>query len=164
MAVDCSGESGAPCLLMLVDKITGGKSKVWAWRLGSGVSKIGKAEDGHPADTTVEGNAFTIRKPDGATLRGTFVVPGDVKVTAEVKQTEMIGGGGRSSGKTLERPIPGVSATGGTDGRNGDFFVAVTMQRGDRPAVTVEGSGLNARVTVGKQVIAFDGKKVFVGK
>jgi hypothetical protein len=31
LAVDYSGKSGAPCLLVIVDKVTGAKSSVWSW-------------------------------------------------------------------------------------------------------------------------------------
>jgi hypothetical protein len=71
----------------------------------------------------------------------------------------MIGGAGSSAGKTLERPVPGVFAEGGDE-----FFVVVTLQRGDPPAVKVEGSGLGAKVTVGKRTVAFDGQKIILGE
>jgi hypothetical protein len=39
MAVDYSGRSGAPCLFVLVDRIAGGKKKLWLWQLGDTLDK-----------------------------------------------------------------------------------------------------------------------------
>ncbi|MFW6061503.1 MAG: hypothetical protein ACOC93_01720, partial [Planctomycetota bacterium] len=66
VAVDYSGLSGAPCLMVVVDQIDGGGQKVWTWQLG----------EENLADTTVEGNAFTVAKSDGAKLRGTVISSG----------------------------------------------------------------------------------------
>ena len=159
LAVDYSGKSSAPCLLAVVDKISGGGAKIWTWQLGGSEKKGEEADSGNLSDTRVRDNAFTIGKPDGATLHGTFIAPRDPKLTAEVRQTFMIGGGGSSKGKTLNRPIAGVFG----EGRD-SFFVVVTIQRGEPPAVTVEGSGLNARVTIGKQTVSFDGEKIVLGE
>jgi hypothetical protein len=167
IAVDYSGKCGAPCLMVLIDRITGGKSKVWVWQAAPGTDKGGKtagagerskaAEHGIEA-AKAQGNTFTIDRGD-ANLRGTFVAPSPAKLAAEVRRTTMIGGAGSSAGKTLERPVPGVFAEGGDE-----FFVVVTLQRGDPPAVKVEGSGLGAKVTVGKRTVAFDGQKIILGE
>jgi hypothetical protein len=145
--------------MVLVDKISGGKSKVWVWQLGGGAGKDRNADPGNLPNTTVEGNTFTIKKPDGATFRGTFVTPDNVKLTAEIRQTAMIGGAGSSRDQTLERSIPGLFATGGDN-----FFVVATLQRGDPPPVKITGAGLDAIVTIGKRTIRFDGKKIALGE
>jgi hypothetical protein len=46
---------------------------------------------------------------------------------------------------------------------SGSFFVILTLQRGVAPAVKVEGTGLDAKVTVGQQTVRFDGQKVIFG-
>lgn len=145
IGVDYSERSGAPCLMAVVDKIDGGGEKLWTWQLPE--------ED--VQRTTVEGNTFTVRKPDGATMRGVFVAPEGVDVFAEVRQKTMTGKSGSSAGKELPRPVPGVFATGGDN-----FFVVITVQRGDPPALSVEGDGLDATVTVGDRKVKFDGRKV----
>jgi len=48
----------------------------------------------------------------------------------------------------------------GPRGDEGEFFVVVTVGRGDPPAVKTEGEGLKAKVTVGKRTIRFDGEKI----
>ena len=83
-----SGKSGAPCLLAIADKIRGGKSKVWVWQLGQAA---GKNPVNDLSRTQVEGNTFTMAKGD-ATLRGTFISPSPVKLTAEVREKSMVGG------------------------------------------------------------------------
>jgi hypothetical protein len=145
IGVDYSGRCGAPCLLAVVDDIDGGGRKVWTWQL----------PDADLERTTVEGNTFTIRKPDGATLRGTFVAPRGVEVVAELRKKTMIGHGGSTGGKKLPRPVHGVFATGGDD-----FFCVITVRRGDPPEVKVTGRGLDAKVTVGGREVRFDGKKI----
>ena len=158
IAVDYSGKSGASCLLAIVDKITGGKSKVWTWQCGPDA-----APKGYPAgnlkDTRTEGNTFAIRKPDGAVLRGTFAAPTAAQVKAEIRKESMIGRGGSTGGDTLARPIPGIFAQG-PRGDEGDFFVVITLGRGEPPAVKVAGAGLAAKVTVGQRTVRFDGQKI----
>ena len=48
-----------------------------------------------------------------------------------------------------------MHATGGND-----FFVVMTLQKGKAPEVKAEGAGLDAKVAVGEQKIAFDGEKI----
>jgi len=147
IAVDYSGRSGAPCLLAIADRIRGGKSKVWVWQLGQAT---GKNPVNDLARTRVEGNTFTITKGD-ATLRGTFVLPKSVKLSAEVREKSMVGGAASVAGKVLERPIAGVFAEGGDD-----FFVVVTIQRGPAPEVKLA----NAKAQVGARTVSFDGQTV----
>jgi hypothetical protein len=149
LAVDYSGRSGAPCLLAIADKIRGGKSKVWVWQLGQAA---GKNPVNDLAKTRVEGNTFTITKGD-ATLRGTFVLPQDVKLSAEVRNQRMIGGAASVAGKVLERPIAGVFAEGGDE-----FLVVVTLQRGTAPAVKVDG----AKARVGDRLVSLNRERISI--
>jgi hypothetical protein len=149
IAVDYSGKSGAPCLIAIGDKISGGKSKVWVWQLGQAA---GKNSMNDLARTKVEGNTFTITKGD-ATLHGTFVLPKNVKLSAEIRQKSMIGGAASVAGKVLERPIAGVFAEGGDE-----FFVVVTIQRGPPPEVRIAGD----QAFVGARRIYFSDQKISV--
>ncbi len=158
IAFDYSGKCGAPCLVVIVDKVSGGKSKVWTWQLGGSAGKTDKAQSNDVDRTKVQGNTFTIDHGD-ALLRGTFIAPSPVKLAAELRRTTMIGGAGSSAGKTLDRPIPGVFAEGGDE-----FFMVATVQRGEAPAVKVQGAGLGAKVTVGKRTVAFDGQRIILGE
>jgi hypothetical protein len=155
IAVDYSGLSGAPCLMVLADRIEGGGPKVWVWQLGKATKKGKGGPANDVPNTTVEGNTFTIRKGD-ATLHGTFVAPSGVRLKAEVRRTTMIGGGGSTAGKVLERPIAGVFAEGGNE-----FLVVVTVQRGEAPPVKIQGDGT---VAVGRRTVRFDGKKIVLGR
>ena len=159
VGVDYSGRCGAPCLFVVVDKITGGKRKVWTWQVDSADRKRRKGDPTNPDLTTVDDNTFTVRHEDGAVLRGTFMAPQDVRVTAGVRETTMIGGAGSSAGKKLERPILGVFAEGGDD-----YFCVVTVGRGDPPKVALQGHGLDATVAVGRQTVRFDGEKIVFGR
>jgi hypothetical protein len=144
MAVDYSGKSGSPCLFVLVDRIRGGGKKLWTWNLGdtAAVPKVAMA-----------GNTFTVLK-GAATLRGVFVTPKQVQLKAEVNDVKM---GGKGEGTS--RKIPSLLAQGGDD-----FFLVATVQDADAvpPAVKVEGSGLDAKVTVGGRKIRFDGQKIVI--
>ena len=44
------------------------------------------------------------------------------------------------------------------------FFVVMTITRGQQPEVTREGSGLDAKVSVGRQAVMFDGHNLVIGK
>ena len=131
-AVDYGGSCGSPALFAVVDRVRGGGHK--AWILHTGGSGIG-----------VEGRTFTIRgaekKRGGrgpATLRGWFVAPDELEVTA--------------SGSTIRA----VSFK-----KNVDYFVVMTVQRGRPPQLDAAGEGLDAVVRVGKQEVRFrDGKLV----
>ncbi len=145
-AFDYSGQSGAPLLLALVDKIDGGKRRIWQWTLPEGA--IGA--------TKVTENGFTIDYGD-ASMNLTFVHPVKPSVRAGADQAHigLLGDDHRS----FEGVIPRVQATG-----NDHFFAVATFQRGPAPAVKVEGAGLDATVTVGNQRIRFDGTKIVLGQ
>jgi hypothetical protein len=48
--------------------------------------------------------------------------------------------------------------------RGDSFFVIMTLQEGDPPAVKVEGAGADATVTVGGRTVGFDGEKIALGE
>jgi hypothetical protein len=148
MAVDYSGTCGAPCLLVLVDRVRGGKSKVWTWNLGDLAGPKGN-KAAVATKVSISGNAFTIAKGSG-TLRGTFVAPATARITQETKEVVM-------EKAAAPRRIPSIFAQGGDD-----FFLVATVQDVSSPApqVKVEGTGLDAKVTVGGQTIRFDGQKI----
>jgi len=152
IGVDYSGRSGTPCLVAVVDRVQGGGRKVWTWQLPKG----SKDSPGDIQRTTTDGNSFTVRKDDGATLHGAFAT--GQRPTAEVRMTTMTGGGGSTSGKTLERPIHGVFAE--SREKDAGFFFVGTIQPGEPPEIRTSGKGLAAVVTVGKQRIRFDGEKI----
>jgi len=162
-AVDYSGRSGAPCLFVLVDKITGGNAKVWAWRLQDGVvnAKTGALiTPGDLKNAKVEGNTVTVTTPEGASMRLTFVAPAAAQVKVEKREIIYTKTYNRGKG---ELSAPGVYASG-ADPKDGQFFVIATIQRGAPPAVKVEGKGLGATVTVGQRKITFDGQNIVLGQ
>jgi len=138
VAIDFSGRSGAPALLAIADRITGGKKKVWTWPLDPRVLNDPKA-------ITIEGNTCTLRKPDGATLHLTVIAPAHPILKADARTN-----------------IPTLSITGPT-GVEGDFLIILTLQKGPPPKVRAEGQGLQSSVTVGNQRIVFEGGKLTVG-
>jgi hypothetical protein len=140
VAFDYSGQSGAPCLFVLVDKITGGKERWWHWPL----------DGSQLARTKVAGNTLTIDQGD-ATLQATFITPTDPRLDA---RTDTVRGDDEK-----EYPLGRVRAVS-----QDNFFVVVTIQKKDAPAVKVEGAGLDAKVTVGNQTIRFDGEKIRLGE
>lgn len=117
-AVDYSGACGAPALFAVADRIEGAGANAPVWVMHTG---------GKPG---VNGNTFTIEGEDGATMRGTFVHPPDVKLTV--------------TNQTLR-------ATGG-----GEFRVVMTVQK--TPAPTVQQRG--ARVVIGDCQLEFDGGSI----
>jgi hypothetical protein len=149
-AVDYSGKIGAPCLFVLVDRIRGGKSKLWTWNLGDPavVPKV-----------AIAGNAFTIPGKAG-TLRGTFVAPAPAKIVAKINDgVDQPGHNCGQRDKTPPRKTPTLFAEGGDD-----FFLVATIQdlKTPAPELAVAGTGLDARVTVGGRVVSFDGTRVTI--
>jgi hypothetical protein len=148
LAVDYSGKSGAPALIVLVDQINGGKNKLWYWPLA-------KPENGSNSDlanTKVEGNTFTITRGD-CSLKATFVPTGKLHLWAGTAEKSFF-----SRGSTKNRNIPAVLGEGVDN-----FYVIITLQRGAAPEVKIDGEGLAARITVGERTVTFDGAEVTFG-
>jgi hypothetical protein len=89
-------------------------------------------------EVTIRKNSFTIKSASGATMEGTFISPQGVQI-AYVPSPE---------GNQIQ--ARGVN----------DFFVVMTIQQDTPKPLTIQGNGLTAQVTVGKQTIRFDGSKI----
>jgi hypothetical protein len=167
IGVDYSGQSGAPCLLVIVDRINGGGRKVWAWQLG-GLQQYGgegarlrpgAVARGDLDATTVDGNTFTITKGD-ANLRATFITPvGSLAAEQRMLEGDVWFKKDKQAGQGIGMHCNAVFAEG-----NDNYFVVITIQRGDPPPVSARGEGLNAIVTVGRQTVRFDGEKIIFGQ
>jgi hypothetical protein len=138
-AFDYSGLSGAPCLVVLVDDIEGGNKKEWLFQRSEG--KLAVHKDG-----------FTLDKGD-ANLKATFAAPYEVSVSVPDRTTTWKQHGSNT------RKWNAVLATGGDT-----FFVVMTIQKGDPPAVKIDGKGADATVTVGKRTVRWDGRKIILGE
>jgi len=147
-AVDYSGESGAPGLFAVTDRLAG-RDIVWTM---------------HAMEpTTVAGNTFTIEAGNGAAMRGTFICPADVRLAVHPDTVVM---------KTPERAMDQTHKSWRIEARRAqpkkglsamEFFVVMTVQRGAPPTVKVTGEGMKADVRVGRQSVRFDGTKLAVG-
>lgn len=161
-AVDLSGRSGSECLFVVVDKISGGHQKLWMWRLNDQVVDEKSGTVLEPSDlqyTTVEGNAVTVARPDGTSMRLLFVSPAGVQPVAEKRNIVYTKTYNRGQGVMS---APGIYAR--SDAREAEFFVVGTIQRGTPPPVSISGRGLEAAVSVGRQTVRFDGQKVVIGR
>ncbi len=185
LAVDYSGLSGAPCMVVMVDQIRGGKTKSWTWQLESKSEGAGKSEKdpkrpgwitfrgrsfNNPRNgqllfteskaiedddrVTLHDDGFTFTRGD-ALLRATFVAPARprLELAEKAQYRDMPKGGVRRDSSRA------IFAEGGDE-----FLVILTIQRGDPPAVKVSGTGLDAKVTVGRRVVTFDGEKIVLGR
>ncbi len=182
VAVDYSGKSGAPCLLVLVDRIDGGGKRTWTWQLDAKVTGAGRGsfdrktgmmewqgvkakyrvgatirEEKQTLESdksvTVDGNAFTLHRGD-ATLRGTFVTPSKPALEFAVRDRYTIG----FKRSVAKRSSKAIFADAGPEAKG--YFVVMTIQRGQPPEVKVSGKGLDATVTVGRRTLRFDGEKI----
>ena len=146
VAFDYSGKSGAPCLFVLVDQIAGGKERWWQWTLDqAGISR-----------TKATPNGFTIDYGD-ASLVATFITPASPKVEV-LSENVRLGDIGNKHG-SYEGPLHRVKVAG-----KESFYLVATIQKKDAPAVKVEATGLDAKVTVGGQTVRFDGAKIVLGE
>jgi hypothetical protein len=151
-AADYSGKSGAPALFALVDKIEGGKKRLWLWHLPSGQDLSYKV--------LPDGKSFQIAQGD-ATLTATFVAPASVKLHAAARMDDFVKDSMMLTGfDGYGVNHPGFAAEGepGTS-----FFVVWTLQRGPAPEVKIEkGESLDSVVRVGERKVRFDGNRVVI--
>ncbi len=120
LAVDLSGECGAPVLIAIVDRCEG---LAGAWRVPL-AAKLVSAAPGQ----------FVAGEEAGANLAGCIVTPAGARLS-----------GGQ---------VPAAK----------EYFVVFTIQRGSPPAVKVEGAALGAKVVIGGRTVAFDGRRIVLGK
>ena len=148
VAFDYSGLSGSPCLIALVDRIRGGKQKEWRWQ----VAQEGTKEALLP-QVRIDGATFALDYGD-ASLKGHFAAPPGVQVAHHHKGAVL----GSPGGRQFVGGVRCVTAAGGDD-----FFLVATVQRGDPPPARIEGRGLDAKVTIGRRTVRFDGEKIVFG-
>jgi hypothetical protein len=147
LAFDYSKLSGAECLFAIVDKIQGGADakRFWLFQPPS-LSAVKPDERGF----TVAGNK--------ASLRGVFALPGEPKVSTSPLSYEYIKGWGTSRGTKVKVTINAITVAG-----SDNFFFVGTVTSGEQPAINVQGTGLDAVVTVGQRTIKFDGQRIILG-
>jgi hypothetical protein len=147
-AADLSGKAGAPAVIAVADKVTGGGRKVWQMFV-----------PGLTADAVAtEGNRFVIKKGD-ATLVGTVVSPPGVRISAPTPPANT-----QPSKEKPDAAFRGIRIEG-EDPKAGNFWVVMTLQRGAAPPVQVSGTGLDAKVQVGNAKLIFrDGTLVWESK
>ncbi len=149
-AVDYSGRCGAPALFAIVDKIRGGKEKVWLWQL----HRQTKARESVLPEVVVGDDCFTIRQGQ-STLHATFLSPAPVKIETGSRTMEITISAGHKAGQKTTVSFDAVFATGGDE-----FFVVATLQQGPPPKVKVSGKGLDATAVIGQRKVSFDGQKI----
>ncbi len=133
-AVDYSGMSGAPGLFVLVDEFAL-KNTIEDYKVKTWTMHTeGKVR--------VKGQTFTISSPSGATMQGTVVTPKGAAIAVKSTQHSNI------------IRITGVK----------QFFVVMTVQRGNAPNINISGDDLDAKVTVGKQVISYREGRIVLDK
>jgi hypothetical protein len=76
VAVDLSGQCGAPVLLVVIDRTAGAKDLTWNLKLARAAGAA-----------RTEGNTITVGEPAGANLKCTFIAPGDPKLTGAIRAT-----------------------------------------------------------------------------
>jgi len=142
-AVDYSGASGAPCLVAVVDKVSGTKGDNF-WQLCT--------TRRHTITTRADG--FILTAPDGESLNATVAAPRNPRIEAgEFKTGHEANYHGGHFEVHFERR--NVDVCGGEY-----FMVLMTLQRDRAPRVCVEGKGPNATAFVGERIVRFDGEKI----
>jgi hypothetical protein len=148
LAVDYSGLCGSPCLVAVADRLTGTRGRN-TWQMST------------ERENTIacEARTFLITAPNGATLKGTVLVPAGAAVrTLETEHVHEINYHGRHSRRKFLRRVVLVD---GTD-RDQDFLVVMTIQ--DGPAPGAARAMPDGGYAAGKRTIRFDGGKITVGR
>ncbi len=145
IAMDYSGLSGAPAMVVLVDRVDVPGEKLWQWPVPADPS-------GRP-EVTIDGHTFGFNYEE-ANLRATFVTPVDIELahaTDHIEEADPRYG--------YHGPVERVRGE-----HEGPFFVIATVQRGEAPEVKIEGEGLDAVVTIGRRTVRFDGERIILGE
>jgi hypothetical protein len=165
---------------VIVDKIAGGGRKMWTWQIDSGHTSVGKGmetdpengketfdgaiEDWNNGDVMkeyfdpidgddkafVKGNTFTLIKED-ANLRATFISPKPAVLDFGIRTRYTRG----AKSNVLKDYSKAVFATGGDE-----FFVVITIQRGDPPLVGTADGDDDTTITVGARNIRFEANRI----
>jgi len=183
MAVDYSGKSGAPCMIVIVDRIDGAKDPIWSWQLDSEASGVmqkdietvapGRPElqeenflkalngqilltESKPVEEErirIDDHGFTFTQGQ-ATMRATFITPAKPKIEVAERMQYT-----RTNVEVIRHETSkGIFVTGGDH-----YFTILTFQNGPAPKVEViRGQGLDAVVRVGDQTVRFDGEKIII--
>jgi hypothetical protein len=181
VAADFSGTSGAPALFVVADRISGaGRRKVWLQM------NYTHGRGGTNDRLVVDGCRFRIVPPTRRgeksepkpTLAGTLISAAGEKLGLALWGKKRVQVEGRW------RNVPAVTAVEkgefkrysgllvaqpADDARPGPagtklYFLVLTIQEGDPPAVSVEGTGRDAKITVGKQTIRLAGDRLLLGR
>jgi hypothetical protein len=157
-AVDYSGLSGAPCLVAVVDKVSGTKGSNF-WQM---------CTERHHAVATRSGG-FTLTAPGGASLNGTVAAPRDARVeTGRFKTGHEANYNYHQNhfevhferqNVDVHPPAPRDATPGQASGGE-FFFVAMTLQPGRHPRARVRGEGPDTEVRVGERIVRFDGERI----
>jgi hypothetical protein len=144
-AVDYSGASGAPCLVAVVDRVSGTKGRNF-WQMCT--------ERRHAV--TARDNGFLLMSPGGASLNATVAAPRDPRVEAGTFKT------GHEANYNYHQGHWEVHfERRNVDVQGGEFFLVVmTLQAGRAPRACVTGKGPDTTVCVGERIVRFDGEKI----
>ncbi|GDY13892.1 hypothetical protein LBMAG53_27700 [Planctomycetota bacterium] len=183
LAVDYSGKSGVPVVVVIVDRIDGldGLQRHWQWMIPLHL-RDGVTYTEH--DFTANAGDATLRVTFAHPAKPEFKKPGEGSVTATTRKKEakkdatealdlkIEGSDGEVAGlgstkkikeakkaaATEPHPLLGVGVVG-----SDHFFAVATIGAGAPPAVEVRGTGLDAVVVIGNRSYRFDGSRVVVG-
>lgn len=184
-AVDMSGKCGAPALFVVVDRFTesGEKhAKSWRMHLPEGRPKDAAAPDWFRpencwyhqdpstippmgqwtgrASVVIDGNRFVVsQNGTEARLCGVVVPSAGMKLYHEEKFERLL----NIDRKNFVGYSP-IIRNAVTIEAESEFFVVMTLGKGEPPKVAIEGSGLGATVTIGQQTVRFEGGKIVFGK
>ena len=174
MAVDCSGASGAPLLVALVERVdvpkaraagpetAGEDSTKTAAAAGSNENALRAMfmkETGIEVRTMNGGGGRAETPPDATTRWSLPMPPGKVPPMVRIDGNRFKLG--YSSGPTIAGVFTGPAKLRSDvvmcDGR-GDYFCVFTLQDKEPPFMLVEGEGLDAVVRAGNRTVRYDGE------
>lgn len=150
LAVDFSGESGAPALMAIMDTVppANGETRTAQvtnrWQLVTDVRN----------KVAIGDNTFTLTAPNGATLVATVVEPKDAGIRTKHYRTIIENNYQRDH---IYGPYENTYIS--VAGRD-RFFVVMTIQKEEPPRVTAVGEA----VQVGARRLTFDGQKLVMGR
>jgi hypothetical protein len=152
VALDLSGACGAPVLFVVLDKTSGALGLQWRMQLSKEAGTV-----------KVDGNTVVVGEADGPNLRAYFVPMTGLQVTggaisSPAKADPNLPPFIREMQMKAIKAQPGKLEATGSD----NYFVVLTIQSGAAPAITVNGEGFDAKITVGKRAFRFDGEKMVV--
>jgi hypothetical protein len=156
LAIDYSGKSGAPVLLVVADHVQGCTAEHTAYLQLNGKQRSPYIQNGQTFTITHSYEKHGQKK--STTVVSHLIPTGNQPPVIEPRGSQQ-----RWSGMVyVDRPAEHKEASNSSEQAERLYLMVVTVQDGEAPPVKSQGTSLKTMVTVGQRTVRFDGTKVVI--